>query len=259
MRRSPYVRNYKEYPAWKVVSRTLNLYIWAEVPPMNDRRCFEALDRSLKDIVNKLFSLFGGKLVLLGGDFRQTLPVKKGASKMEIIASCISESALWPSFKVFTLKQNMRLARSDTTLEERSLVNASWLLDIGDKKTGRPAEEDPENTSWIDIPSSCCLTPDEQGISKLVDFIYDQSTLHIPSAMTLQQKAIVCPKNETADIINSKVLNMVPGESTSYMSQNEATPTGNDGAETEMLYPVDHWARGEHCISGRLRISSTSP
>ncbi|GJV07630.1 DNA helicase [Tanacetum coccineum] len=58
--------------------------------------------------------------------------------------------------------------------------------------------------------------------------------------MALQQKAIVCPKNETADIINSKVLDMVPGESTSYMSQDEATPTKNDGAETEMIYPVDH-------------------
>ncbi|GJR77271.1 DNA helicase [Tanacetum coccineum] len=136
----------------------------------------------------------------------------------------------------------MRLARPDTTLEERSIVNsfASWLLDIGDGKTGRPAEEDLENTSWIDIPASYCLTPDEQGLSKLTDFIYDQSTLYTPSAMTLQQKVIVCPKNETADIINSKVLDMVPGESTSYMSQDKATPTGNDGAETEMIYPVEH-------------------
>ncbi|GJV59841.1 DNA helicase [Tanacetum coccineum] len=191
-----------------------DLIIWDEAS-MNDRRCFEALDRSLRDIVNKPFSLFGGKSVLLGGDFRQTIPVKKGASKMEIIASCISEYALWPSFKVFTLKQNMRLARPDTTLEECSLGNsfAFWLLDIGDKKI---------------------------GLSKLINFIYDQSTLHTPSAMTLQQKAIACPKNETADIINSKVLDMVPGKSTSYMSQDEATPTRNDGVETEMLYLVEH-------------------
>ncbi|GJZ68568.1 DNA helicase [Tanacetum coccineum] len=196
-----------------------DLIIWDEAP-MNDRRCFEALDISLRYIVNKVFLLFGGKLVLLGGDFRQTLLLKKGASKMEIIASCISEYALWPSFKVFTLKQNMRLARPDTTLEEHSLVNsfASWLLDIGDGKIGRPAEEDPKNTPWIDIPASYCLTPDEQGLSKLINFVYDQSTLHTPSTMTLQQKAIVCPKNKTADIINFKVLDMVPGESTSYMS-----------------------------------------
>ncbi|GJZ46146.1 DNA helicase [Tanacetum coccineum] len=210
--------------------------------PMNDRHCFKALDRSLRDIVDEPSSLLGGKSVLLGGDFLQTLPVKKGASKIEVIASCIYESVLWPSFKVFTLKDNMRLARPDISLEERSLVNsfASWLLDIGDGKIGEPAEEDPENTSWVHIPPAYCLPADEQGLSKLIDFIYDQSTLHTPSATTLQQKAIVCPKNETADIINSKVLDMVPGESTIYISQDEATPTGNDGAKTEMLYPIEN-------------------
>nr|GEY00654.1 DNA helicase [Tanacetum cinerariifolium] len=193
-----------------------------------------ALDRSLRDIVDKPSSLFSGKSVLLGGDFWQTISVKKGASKIEAISSCISKSALWPYFKVFTLKYNMRLARLDISLEERSLVNsfASWLLDVGDEKIGEPADEDPENSSWVHIPLAYCLPPDEQGLSKLINFIYDQSTLHTPSTKTLQQKAIVCPKNETANIINLKVLAMVLGESTIYISQDEATPTGNDGAET---------------------------
>nr|GEX31305.1 DNA helicase [Tanacetum cinerariifolium] len=152
-----------------------NLIIWDETP-MNGRCCFEALHRILRDIVNKPFSLFGGESVLLGGDFRQTLLVKKGASKMEIIASCISESALWPSFNVFTLKENMRLARPDTTLEERSLLNsfASWLLDIGDERTCRLAEEDPENTFGIDIPTSYCLTPDEQDSKKMLEAKVDR-------------------------------------------------------------------------------------
>nr|GEU98844.1 DNA helicase [Tanacetum cinerariifolium] len=121
----------------------------------------------------------------------------------------------------FHIKTKHETCRPDTTLEECNLVNlfASWLLNIGDGKTGRPAEEDPKNTSWIDILASYCLTLGEQGLSKLIDFIYDQSTLHTPSTVTLQHKAIVCPKNETPDIINSKVLDMVPGESTSYMSQ----------------------------------------
>ncbi|GJT06993.1 DNA helicase [Tanacetum coccineum] len=127
-----------------------NLIIWDEAP-MNDRHCFEALDRSLRDIVN---------------------------------------------------------------------IHPLYLE--------------------IDIPATDCLTLDEQGILKLINFIYDQSTLHTPSAMALQQKAIVCPKNEIAVIINSKVLDMVPGESTSYTSQDEATPTKNDRAKTEMLYPVEH-------------------
>nr|GEU70923.1 ATP-dependent DNA helicase PIF1-like [Tanacetum cinerariifolium] len=166
--------------------------------PMNDRHCFEALNRSLRDIVDKLSSLFGGKLVLLGGDFWQTLPVKKGASKIEVISSCILESTLWLSFKVFMLKHKMRLARPNISLEECSMVNsfASWLLAVDDGKISEPVDEDPENMSWVLIPHAYCLPPDEQG--------------------------------------------MVPGESTIYMSQDEATPTGNDGAKTGMLYPIEH-------------------
>ncbi|GKG07950.1 DNA helicase [Tanacetum coccineum] len=73
---------------------------------------------------------------------------------MEVISSCIYESELWSCFKVFSLKENMRLARPDISLEEQSLINsfASWLLDIGDGKIGKLNEKDPENASWIDIP-----------------------------------------------------------------------------------------------------------
>ncbi|GKF72064.1 DNA helicase [Tanacetum coccineum] len=149
------------------------------------------------------YSLFGGKSVLLGGDIRQTLLVKKGASKMEIITSCISQSNPWPHFRVFTLTENMRLLRPDVSADERSLITsfASWLLDIRDGKTGEADQQDPENTSWIDIPFAYCLPDNEHGLSNLIDFIYDQNTLKTPFAVTLQHKAIVCPKNETADMI----------------------------------------------------------
>nr|GEY02682.1 DNA helicase [Tanacetum cinerariifolium] len=67
------------------------LIIWDEAL-INDRRCFEALDRTLNDVLTMHHRLFGGKSILLGRDFRKTIPVKKGASKMKIIASCISQS-----------------------------------------------------------------------------------------------------------------------------------------------------------------------
>nr|GEY00289.1 GDSL esterase/lipase 1-like [Tanacetum cinerariifolium] len=47
------------------------------------------------------------KTVVLGGDFRQTPPVIKGAGKEEPIAASIAESHLWCHFKIYTLKENM--------------------------------------------------------------------------------------------------------------------------------------------------------
>ncbi|GJU26596.1 DNA helicase [Tanacetum coccineum] len=80
---------------------------------------------------------------------RQTLPEKKGQSNKEVISSYISESELWSNFKVFTLSENMRLTKPNISADEHSLISsfASWLLDIGDGKTGEPDPQDPENTS----------------------------------------------------------------------------------------------------------------
>ena len=56
-----------------------DLIIWDEAP-MSHRHTFETLDRTLRDLLSTENSLasekpFGGKTILLGGDFRQILPV----------------------------------------------------------------------------------------------------------------------------------------------------------------------------------------
>ena len=76
-----------------------SLIVWDEAP-MNHRYCFEALDRTLRDIMsdtrpNVEDMQFGGITVVLGGDFRQTLPVIKNATKQQILKSCIVNSYLW--------------------------------------------------------------------------------------------------------------------------------------------------------------------
>ncbi|GJY32157.1 DNA helicase [Tanacetum coccineum] len=116
-------------------------------------------------------------------------------------------------------EKNESIPKPGVSADERNLISsfASWLLDIGDGRTD-----------------------DEQGLSKLIDFIYDQMTLITPSAITLQDKAIVCPKNETADMINSKVLEMVQGKTITYLSHDESILLECDGADTEMLYHVEH-------------------
>ncbi|GKA18937.1 ribonuclease H-like domain-containing protein, partial [Tanacetum coccineum] len=158
------------------------LIIWDEAP-MNDRRCFETLDRTLRDILDTPNAFFGGKSVMLGGDFRQTLPVKKNASQNEIIASSIAESYLWRHFKLCRLTENMRLSNISMNEADREKVAtfAKWLLDIGDGHLGTPDELDPENTSWVDIPDDYRIPDDENGLVNLIKFIYDDHTLQHPT------------------------------------------------------------------------------
>ncbi|GKC00899.1 DNA helicase [Tanacetum coccineum] len=184
---------------------------------MNDQRCFEALDRCLKDILDNPNNLFGGKSIILGGDFRQTFPVKKKTSKADIIDASITTSYLWPTFKVYP-----------------------WLLDIGDGNIGIPDETDAENCSIVQIPNELCILDNDNGIHQLINFIYDDQTFHTPALEDLQKKVIVCPKNKTADMINIHVLSLLNHERRIYLSLDEAAPHGNDGGETELLYPNEY-------------------
>ncbi len=59
--------------------RKVDLIIWDEAPTMH-RRTFETVDRTLRDLMQldnaqATEKIFGGKIVVLGGDFRQILPV----------------------------------------------------------------------------------------------------------------------------------------------------------------------------------------
>ncbi|KAF7807930.1 ATP-dependent DNA helicase PIF1 [Senna tora] len=79
------------------------LIIWDEAP-MAHRHCFEALDRTLRDIMksqNPELSQhpFGGKVVVFGGDFRQILPVIPRASRQDIVLASLNDSYLWSSYK----------------------------------------------------------------------------------------------------------------------------------------------------------------
>ena len=77
---------------------------------MAHRNCFEALDRTLKDILcfssefdhNKVF---GGITVIVGGDFRQILPVIPKGRREEIVASAINKSVIWNHCEIFMVTE----------------------------------------------------------------------------------------------------------------------------------------------------------
>nr|GEX45017.1 DNA helicase [Tanacetum cinerariifolium] len=137
-----------------------SLIIWDEAP-MNDQRCFETLERTLRDIFSK-----PGK----GSTF------------------------------------------------------AKWLLDIKDGSIGILDECDHENTSWVNIPDIYRIPNDENGITNLIKFIYDDNTLQYPTPQKLQENVIVCLKNEIVDIINAKVMSTILGRAHIYTSYDEALP-----------------------------------
>ncbi|XP_076953571.1 uncharacterized protein LOC143627683 [Bidens hawaiensis] len=65
--------------------RSAKLIIWDEAS-MAKRQAIEAFDRKLQDIIG--FRLpFGGKIMVMGGDFRQVLPIIKRGTRAQIVDS----------------------------------------------------------------------------------------------------------------------------------------------------------------------------
>ena len=101
--------------------RAARLIIWDEAPNA-PRAAFEAVERSCRYLSGDNTRLFGGKIVLLGGDFRQIPPVVRHASVQEV-----AHLQAWRPYienaERFALTDNMR-AREDPAF-------ARFVLAIG--------------------------------------------------------------------------------------------------------------------------------
>ena len=123
---------------------------------MNNKFCFEALDKSLQDLKNNYDQPFGGITIILGGDFRQILPVITSGTKEHIIDATITNSYLWPYFEILTLTENMRLKQNNISFQEKYEITefSNWILNVGNGIA--EGIKDPENkdATWIKIPEN---------------------------------------------------------------------------------------------------------
>ncbi|XP_071695053.1 uncharacterized protein [Rutidosis leptorrhynchoides] len=141
--------------------RQSSLIIWDEAP-MIHKHCFEALDRTLRDIMRQTLpenedKVFGGKVVVFGGDFRQILPVVPKGSRSDIVNASLNSSYLWYHIKVLKLTVNMRLQTGCNTDEMEDIKSfAEWILDVGNGTAGGPNDGDVEITipDEVHLPGS---------------------------------------------------------------------------------------------------------
>ncbi|GFT42634.1 ATP-dependent DNA helicase [Trichonephila clavipes] len=87
--------------------RECKLLVWDE-STMSHKKAIEALNRTLQDLRDSK-DIMGGMVVLLAGDFRQTLPVIQRGRLADEIQACIKSSNLWSRVEKLSLKTNMRV------------------------------------------------------------------------------------------------------------------------------------------------------
>ncbi|XP_006577380.1 ATP-dependent DNA helicase RRM3-like [Glycine soja] len=150
--------------------KVTKLIVWDEAPICH-RFAFEALDKSLKDIMQNNLP-FGGKIVVFGGDFRQILPIVPKGNRSDIVHATINALYIWDHCQILRLTKNMRLLSSAPEQPNNQELKqfSDWLLDIGDGKIGQGND----GFSKITIPDEFLIKDYIDPIHAIVEAIYPQ-------------------------------------------------------------------------------------
>ena len=223
----------------------VRLIIWDEVP-MTQKYAFEALDKTLKDILgfhdpDCRDRIFGGVTVLLGGDFRQVLPVIPKGSRVEIVQSCINQSELWKHYKIFTLTRSMRVNEytENGQIDTRKQDFNKWVLAVGDGTIPAKCKEGEDEPTWIEIPETFLIKSWHCPIEKIVAVTYPDFTIRKGDDLYLKERAILTPKNDDADAINEYMFKQLKGKTVTYNSSDEICKGSTDNLDQHDLYPIE--------------------
>ncbi|KAH9668826.1 ATP-dependent DNA helicase [Citrus sinensis] len=217
-----------------------SLIIWDEAP-MAHKFCFEALDKTLRDILrtryeNSSIKPFGGLTIVCGGDFRQILPVVPKGTRADIVDASLNSSYLWPFFKIYELKQNMRLYNGSVSGSEAAKIASfdKWLLQIGDGSLYDDIDRD-----LVKLPSDICKKPSENLMKSIVDNIYPSIQHNYSDPAYLKERAILNPKNEMVHELNDMIMNIIPGQGRTYFSSDSICKASANTNDEDVLYPTE--------------------
>ncbi|XP_035547439.1 uncharacterized protein LOC118348947 [Juglans regia] len=201
--------------------RLAKLIIWDEAP-MSRKECMQALDKMLRDITDSRLP-FGGKIIVFGGDFRQVLPVIRKGTRQEEVNASLASSYLWSTLTKIRLSENMR-ARFDPNF-------SNYLLQVGNGTTPITIE------NKIKIPNEMLIPyrNDVESLDDLIDAVFQDIGSYSENLSEMTNRAILTPKNNSVDEINTILIQRFPGTVTQYYSFDETIDTSEQGIMEDFL------------------------
>ncbi|GKA93711.1 ATP-dependent DNA helicase PIF1-like protein [Tanacetum coccineum] len=152
--------------------------------------------------------------VLLGGDFRQVLPVIPKGKRLDVVQACINRYALWKHCNVFTLTQRMRVNEYDPNVEidNQKLEFNQWVLSVGNDIVLAKAKDGEDEPTWIQIPEQFLIKSSDSPIEKIIPETYPNCIERQHDDEYLKERAILTPINDDMDEINTYMFNKLAGK-----------------------------------------------
>ena len=192
--------------------RQAKIIIWDEAPMAHSNNLFW-LNRQLQDIMDN-DELFGGKILVLSGDFKQIPPVVPKASYKVIIQSSIKNCSLFDYATQLVLTRNERLRKqiNEGTLNEDEKNKLTqfdaWISKIGAGSIENKYTDIDE--SLIEIPENFVVK--SQKKEDMVDIIYPNLNEYNNNPNYFLERCILTPLNNSVDAINNICLKRIEHE-----------------------------------------------
>ena len=208
-------------PAERESLKQVEIIIWDEAP-MASSDMLAVVDRLFRDLMQNEHVPFGGKVMLLGGDFRQVLPVLQHGTMAQIIGKCIKRSPLWHHFQQIRLSVNLRARPEEVAFAE-------WLMQLGGGTLPLPPNA---------INQNCIILPRQCICDNVVTTLFGES--FFPNDPIMCERVVLCPTNEHARLRNEEILNKLHGQKETYKSVDVAGAVeGENAAALQQLYPTE--------------------
>ncbi|XP_040989063.1 ATP-dependent DNA helicase PIF2-like [Juglans microcarpa x Juglans regia] len=201
--------------------RLTKLIIWDEAP-MSTKYSIEALDKMLRDI-NDIDLPFGGKVIVLGGDFRQILPVIRKSTKEQQIDASLASSYIWLILKKIKLTENMR-ARLDLDFSQ-------YLIEVGNGNAPITIDENIKISQQMIVP----YNNEVESLNSLLDVVYGNMSNYSNNLTEMANRAVLTPKNRSVDEINDILIDRFPGDIIRYYSFDETVDASKQGIMKDFL------------------------
>ncbi|UYV63010.1 hypothetical protein LAZ67_2002837, partial [Cordylochernes scorpioides] len=206
----------EQYPTYNISSTSgqaqvlkgCRIIVWNECT-MAHKHSLEALDRTLRDLKGNN-KLMGGILLLLAGDFRQTLPVIPRSTPADEINACLKASVLWKHIKINTLRTNLRVQVLGITLHRISLARFYRLVKVH-------SQMDPQCVIYLFL---LILEIIVSSVGGLIDKVFPNLAENFKNHRWFCERTILAPRHYAVDEINNCIQDMLPGSVTEYNSIN---------------------------------------
>ncbi|XP_012850072.1 PREDICTED: uncharacterized protein LOC105969840 [Erythranthe guttata] len=223
----------QQSPQVELLIRT-KLIMWNEASMMH-MNCFEALDEIMKSVL-QVDKPFGGKVVVLGGDIRQILPVVLKASRQDIVHATVNSSPLWHFYRVMKLSKNMRLQSCYSPSNVVEVIEfGDWILKVGNGDV----REQNDGEASLEIPEDMLIGDSEDLFRDLLNFVYPDLLSNMYDPDYFQRRAILAPTNECVESVSDYLMSLLPGVEKVYLTSDSMCRDEQTTEDNAKIYSTE--------------------